>query len=429
MSESLIRLRPITEADLPDYVVWLNDPEVTQFLTIEAGKATLEGEREWLARISAGGREKIWAIEVEGRHIGNCSLDPICGLEKRIGSFGIMIGDKSAWNKGYGTAALQQVLKYGFEEMGLYRIFLDVMPQNRRGIRCYEKCGLRYEGTQRQSFFKNGQWVDVGRMAILLPEWQAQQMGLAPEQLLDSNGVSEWLNYIVALRPVSGEIIVDAGCRAATRSMLLAPYVMPAGKILGFDITADDVAKAVASIAEKGLQDTVSAQVADIRSLPLQDDVADAWFCREVLEYLDNPQVALAEAVRVVKPGGRVVVMEADWDTLIYNTADKELERKFVARNTDCGGGWSMDGRTGRKLVYLFKEAGLQDVQLAVHTIWSDKYFEDSYLCRPLGDGAVERGCISREDREAFYADLKSQAERGRYFHCYTYFICSGEVK
>lgn len=174
MGEQHVRLRPITGADLPDYVKWLNDPEVTEFTAVESGNITLEGEREWFAGISDPECcARNWAIEADGRHRGNCALH-LDGNGETAG-FGIIIGDKSAWNKGYGTAALRAVLRIGFEEMGLHRIHLQAFAGNARAIRCYEKCGFRHEGVLRQARFKRGQWVEVVVMAILREEWEADQ--------------------------------------------------------------------------------------------------------------------------------------------------------------------------------------------------------------------------------------------------------------
>ena len=175
MSEGRVRLRPIREADLPDYVVWFNHPEVTQFTAMESGEFTLEGEQEWFRKISDPEHEdKHWAIEVDGRHIGNCAL--ILGRYGDTGAFGIVIGERSAWGKGYGTAALREVLRAGFAELKLHRIHLDAFADNARGIRCYEKCGFRREGLCREARWKRGEWRDVVRMAILREEWEAQQI-------------------------------------------------------------------------------------------------------------------------------------------------------------------------------------------------------------------------------------------------------------
>ncbi len=191
MSEARVRLRVHTEADLPNYVTWLNDPEVTQFTQIESGGITLEGEREWFERVSDPEcRDRNWAIEacpepaerVDGRHIGNCALHlseapGMAGFGMGVAAFGIIIGDKSAWGKGYGTAALREVLRIGFEEMGLHRIFLHAFSRNLRGIRCYEKAGLRHEGVMRQHRLKRGEWVDVVVMGVLRGEWEVDNEG------------------------------------------------------------------------------------------------------------------------------------------------------------------------------------------------------------------------------------------------------------
>ena len=172
MSEAQVRLRPHTEADLPNYVEWLNDPEVTQFTQIE-GPLTLEDEREWFQRVNApDSNTRSRAIEVNGRHIGNCALHLYESGE--MAGFGIIIGDKTQWSKGYGSAALRDLLRIGFEEMGLQRIHLTALGGNSRGIRCYEKCGFRHEGLRRRHFLKRGKWCDVVCMGILREEWEAE---------------------------------------------------------------------------------------------------------------------------------------------------------------------------------------------------------------------------------------------------------------
>lgn len=179
MSEVKVRLRPITEADLPDYVRWFDDPEVTEFLDIEPGRITMEFEREWFARVTAPDNPaRHLAIEAHSRHIGNCALNP--DAARQIGNFGIVIADKTAWDKGYGTAATREVLRIGFQEMGLHRIQLQVFGPNTRALRCYRKCGFRHEGVKRQAFLKRGKWLDVVMMGILREEWGATRIPTEP---------------------------------------------------------------------------------------------------------------------------------------------------------------------------------------------------------------------------------------------------------
>lgn len=171
MAEPNIALRAITEADLPAIIRWFADPEVTQFLRRDAEVLTMEAEREWLNRVNAtDSTTRVWAIEVAGQHIGNCSLSG-----EPVASLGIAIGEKCAWGKGYGTATVRELLRYGFKELGLQRIGLTVYAPNVRGRGCYPKCGFRYEGCESKSFLKQGVWIDVIRMGILRDEWLASQ--------------------------------------------------------------------------------------------------------------------------------------------------------------------------------------------------------------------------------------------------------------
>jgi RimJ/RimL family protein N-acetyltransferase len=179
MSQPQVRLRPISEKDLPNFVVWFNDPEVAQFMKRESGGFTLEIEQEWFRDTVCAAdpaKQRFWAIDTDGVHIGSCALN---GDKPNQAAFGICIGDKNYWGKGCGKAALQEVLRIGFQEMNLHRIRLTVFTNNQRGMRCYEANGFRYEGIDAQAFLKRGVWIDVLRMAILRDEWEAIQ---APPQ-------------------------------------------------------------------------------------------------------------------------------------------------------------------------------------------------------------------------------------------------------
>jgi len=93
----------------------------------------------------------------------------------RSGWVGIGIGDPDYRGKGYGTEAMQLVLDYAFRGLNLNRVSLNVFAFNKRAIRSYEKCGFRYEGTQREVIFKEDQRWDIIDMGILRTEWEQLQ--------------------------------------------------------------------------------------------------------------------------------------------------------------------------------------------------------------------------------------------------------------
>lgn len=170
-----IRLRAIERDDIPRFVDWLNDPEVIAGLVIHLPMASWEEDR-WFENLS--GRpveERPLALEARSpdgnwTHIGNVGLHQI-EWSNRSAEFGIFIGDKNYWNKGYGTEATRLTLKHGFETLNLNRIYLHVYETNPRAIHVYEKTGFVHEGKLRQSIYRNGRYYDSHLMSMLRSEW------------------------------------------------------------------------------------------------------------------------------------------------------------------------------------------------------------------------------------------------------------------
>ncbi len=112
----------------------------------------------------------------DDRLIGGISLDG--GAYPSGETFvGIGIGDPADWGKGYGTDAMNIILRYAFEEMNLRRVALDTFEYNPRGIRSYEKAGFVYEGRMRGLLNRDGRRWDMIFMGILREEWEARQNG------------------------------------------------------------------------------------------------------------------------------------------------------------------------------------------------------------------------------------------------------------
>lgn len=169
-----IELAEIRREYVPQYVEWLNDWEVSQFLMPGMPvPITLEGETAWFESRSKDPEHNIiFAIlALPNRNlIGNCGLHKL-DLKNRSAEFGIFVGDKNYWGKGYGTDATRTLLKYGFEQLGLNRIELEVYDFNPRAIRAYEKAGFRRDGIKRQALYRNDAFHDVYLMGILHEDW------------------------------------------------------------------------------------------------------------------------------------------------------------------------------------------------------------------------------------------------------------------
>jgi RimJ/RimL family protein N-acetyltransferase len=169
-----VRLRPMEERDLPKFVEWLADREVTRWLAAMGEPPTLEDEIEWYERRRSHPDGVMWSIETaEGRLLGNVELR--LAQHRHRAEMGIAIQDKSQWSQGYGTEAVRLVLGQAFGEMELNRVELHTDEENARAIRCYEKCGFQREGLLRQHRFIDGKFGNTVSMAVLREEWWAAE--------------------------------------------------------------------------------------------------------------------------------------------------------------------------------------------------------------------------------------------------------------
>jgi RimJ/RimL family protein N-acetyltransferase len=171
-----VRLRALTSSDIEANVLWMNDVEVTRNLG-RVGRFSYEQEAAYVERAQHNTADHYgFAIEaIEGpqpKYIGNIDLFSF-DQRNRQAELGIMIGDHDYWGKGYGPAAIQLLLEFGFGELNLHRIYLRVYDFNKRGIRAYEKVGFKVEGIARQAAYSEGAYHDDYEMSILKPEWEA----------------------------------------------------------------------------------------------------------------------------------------------------------------------------------------------------------------------------------------------------------------
>ncbi len=167
-----IYFRALEVEDGALFQAWLADPENRQYLQRLRPLGAVE-EREWLEGIHKREHDHVFAIALkEGdRLIGSCGLHR-ADLPNRSAELGIVIGERSFQGLGHGSEAMGLLLEYGFDTLGLHRVFLRVYANNPRGIRCYEKCGFVREGVHREARWWGGRWWDILEYGILEHEWR-----------------------------------------------------------------------------------------------------------------------------------------------------------------------------------------------------------------------------------------------------------------
>lgn len=172
-----VYLRASERSDVPTFVRWFNDSETLSYLSMRAPMSEA-AEEQWfttmLAQEGKDGYHFVMCRLEDDRPIGTIGLFRVDEVNGNAG-IGIGIGEKSLWGQGYGTDAMFALLDFGFGQLRLERMWLEVYDFNARARRSYEKCGFVLEGTERHAIFKRGQYHDVHLMSILRDEWAAQE--------------------------------------------------------------------------------------------------------------------------------------------------------------------------------------------------------------------------------------------------------------
>lgn len=169
-------LAPLVIEDADSYCKWLNDPEVAINLTAFDKQYPLHREKAVIEdMIKRNSQTFSIVLKDSEKLIGNCSLFDI-DKDDRKAELGIMIGDKTVWNKGYGTEAIILLLDYGFNILNLNNIYLKVFEYNENAVSCYQKVGFKLIGRHRQARIVMGKKYDEIMMDILAEEFSQSRL-------------------------------------------------------------------------------------------------------------------------------------------------------------------------------------------------------------------------------------------------------------
>jgi RimJ/RimL family protein N-acetyltransferase len=175
-----VLLRAVKRSDIPNFLIWFNDPEVIQYLTIYLPMTEM-AEEKWVENLISDATRVNFVIEaVESANnipIGTAGFHNLSAKD-RDAEFGIAIGNKEYWSNGYGTETARLITRYGFEQLNLNRISSCVYDFNERSQKMHLKVGFKPEGRRRQGRFINGAYRDVLEYGILREEWRSINAGV-----------------------------------------------------------------------------------------------------------------------------------------------------------------------------------------------------------------------------------------------------------
>ncbi len=218
-----------------------------------------------------------------------------------------------------------------------------------------------------------------------------------------------------------GEHGLDVGCGPGLLACELAAEVGPGGRIVGIDASPDMIETARARAVREGLDQRVEFTLGDAARLDFPAESFDFVVAVQVYLYVSAVERALAEAARVLRRGGRYAIVDTDWDSCVWLTADGDRHRKV------------MEGRMREfanphlppRLPGLLEGAGLTLAHAAVIPILNVRYDPDSFsvgIIGPTKKLAVRHG-VPRDEADAWEADLRGRAAAGPYFFSVNRFL------
>ncbi len=174
----VVQLVPVeAERDAKLFTEWHRNSEYSRLLNgSPAVLNSTKSTEKWLEKNDLSIETVCFAINNLADHkiIGEIALEDIKPFCSNV-FVGISIGEEALWGKGFGSDAMQIILRYAFSFLNVHRVSLTVFDYNSRAIRSYEKVGFQHEGKLKDWLNRDGKRWDLHFMGILRDEWQKNQ--------------------------------------------------------------------------------------------------------------------------------------------------------------------------------------------------------------------------------------------------------------
>ncbi len=214
----------------------------------------------------------------------------------------------------------------------------------------------------------------------------------------------------LALRP--GERVLDVGTGVGLLALGIADAVGPSGRVCGIDIS-----ESVLEIARRqtGSRATIELRAADATSVPYEDDSFDVGVSTQVYEYVPDVNAALRELCRVLRPGGRALVIDTDWDSIVWRSSDDER----MGRVLEAWKEHAAHPDLPRRLAPLLRRVGLSVDRIFTIPLLSVGSHANTYsagLIEFVAAYVKDRHGLGEVEVSGWADDLRALGARNEYF-------------
>lgn len=231
--------------------------------------------------------------------------------------------------------------------------------------------------------------------------------------------VHQRLQTLSALALKSGESALDAGCGSGLLTELMSAQVGEPGSVTGVDQSRDMLDLAAKRCHRLG---NVELRQGDITDLDLESDRFDAASCIQTLLYVEDVDKAIGELHRVLKPGGRIGIIETDWRGLVVNSPDYGMTRLL----SDAWDSTVPSPNLPPRLPRLLRQAGFSAIRVQAIAVINDSYNEAGYgasMLRYMAKNAIKRNTVDKQQSERWLQQLIGEEAQQDFFFCINRFL------
>ena len=221
-----------------------------------------------------------------------------------------------------------------------------------------------------------------------------------------------------------GEQILDVGCGVGFLSYEIALQTGDSGRVSGIDQNSEMIRHANKRC--ESLRNTEFSE-ANAEDLPFPEESFDAACCTQVLLYVNDVAQVLSGIRRVLKPAGRIIIVETDWRGVVLNSDYDSITRKIFSAWDAAVPSPNLPVRLGQLLV----DNGFCNVDVEPIPILNTEYTPSQFshgMMNWITRNALKKGVITKEQSQKWLDDLDEKGKSGNYFFCVNRFLFSAQL-